>query len=86
MVRLVTLALVAALALAMNTNPAASKCASWQTATCPKVETPAPGKSWRITNKHRQRVGDIYNSGHRRRLKSGTTAGKFSATSSRTGP
>ncbi len=31
-------------------------------------QKPQPATSWAITNKHRQRVGDIYNPGHGRRV------------------
>ncbi len=32
------------------------------------ASTPAPSTSWAITNTSRQRLGDIYNPGHGRRL------------------
>ncbi len=56
------------LALLLIAMPATAqaKCYSWQTS-C-EIAKPAPGQSWKITNTHRQKLGDIYNPAPGRRL------------------
>ena len=59
------------LALFLAASPASAKCWSWQT-DCDgggsKWQKPKPSTSWAITNTSRQRLGDIYNPGHGRRV------------------
>ena len=38
------------------------------------TSTPAPATSWTITNTSRQRLGDVYNPGHGRRVQIGDTS------------
>jgi hypothetical protein len=54
------------LALILTTSPASAKCWSWQS-DCTEASSTGTSRSY-ITNTHRQKVGDIYNPGHGRRL------------------
>jgi hypothetical protein len=54
-----------ALVTALPTT-AEARCYSWQTS-C-EIAKPAAGEKWKITNDRRQKLGDIYNPGHNRRL------------------
>ncbi len=51
-----------------------AKCRNWQSdcsdggGSSWSWQKPKPATSWAITNKHRQRLGDIYNPGHGRRV------------------
>jgi hypothetical protein len=55
----------AALLTALPTT-AEARCYSWETS-C-QIAEPTPGEKWKITNDRRQKLGDIYNPGHKRRL------------------
>ena len=65
----------AALAVVMATSlsgfapsPASARCIMSYCKDSSTASTPAPSTSWAITNTSRQRLGDIYNPGHGRRL------------------
>ncbi len=59
----------AALAMVMATSPASARCImSYCKDATASTSTPAPSTSWAITNTSRQRLGDVYNPGHGRRL------------------
>ena len=63
----IVLAAVVLLTLAAMPATASAACSwSW----CQEEETsgPASGQSWKITNTHRQKLGDIYNPARGRRL------------------
>jgi hypothetical protein len=61
------LSILAAVALLITfPTTAQARCYSWQTS-C-EIAKPAPGEKWKITDDRRQRLGDIYNPGHNRRL------------------
>ncbi len=68
--KLTALTLTLAMIL-MAASPAAARCFRFQ-ADCSgsswSWQKPKPATSWAITNKHRQRLGDIYNPGHGRRV------------------
>ncbi len=62
------LIILAAFAVALSSPEASAACIM---SYCKDRETtvaPAPATSWAITNTSRQRLGDIYNPGHGRRL------------------
>ncbi len=61
------LIILAALAAVLSAAPASARCLMsycQDTAT----STPAPATSWAITNTSRQKIGDVYNPGHGRRV------------------
>ena len=65
----------AALAVVMATSlsgfapsPASARCIMSYCKDSSTASTPAPSTSWAITNTSRQRIGDVYNPGHGRRL------------------
>ncbi len=63
-----TLITLAALAVVLSSPEASAACIM---SYCKDRETtvaPAPATSWAITNTSRQRLGDVYNPGHGRRL------------------
>ena len=58
--------ILAAFAVALSAAPASATCIM---SYCKEgASTPAPSTSWAITNPSRQRLGDVYNPGHGRRL------------------
>jgi len=60
---------LAALATLVLSSPEASaRCIMSYCKDSSTASTPAPSTSWTITNTSRQRLGDIYNPGHGRRL------------------
>ncbi len=69
MSRLAVLILIAALAAILIASPAEARCFKFQNdcsdggGSSWSWQKPKPATSWAITNKHRQRVGDIYNPG-----------------------
>ncbi len=62
--------ILAALAVILATSPASARCimSYCKDAPATTASTPAPSTSWAITNTSRQRLGDVYNPGHGRRL------------------
>ncbi len=54
--------------LALSAAPASARCIMSYCKDSSTASTPAPSTSWPITNTSRQRLGDIYNPGHGRRL------------------
>ena len=58
----------AALAVVMATSPASARCLMSYCKDGAATASPAPSTSWAITNTSRQRLGDVYNPGHGRRL------------------
>ena len=59
----------AALAVILASPEASARCLmSYCTGDTTATSTPAPSTSWAITNTSRQRLGDVYNPGHGRRL------------------
>ena len=67
--RTLILAALAALAVILVTSPASARCMmSYCKDGAATTSTPTPSTSWAITNTSRQRLGDIYNPGHGRRL------------------
>ncbi len=55
--------------LALDATPAEARCVmSYCQGGTAATSTPAPSTSWAITNTSRQRLGDIYNPGHGRRV------------------
>ena len=61
-------ALWAILAVVMATSPASARCIMSYCKDRAETVSPVPSTSWAITNTSRQRLGDIYNPGHGRRL------------------
>ena len=61
------LLLAAVAVILIAASPAAARCIM---SYCKDgaTSTPAPGERWAITNTSRQRLGDIYNPGHGRRV------------------
>ena len=49
-------------------SPASARCIMSYCKDGAATASPAPATSWTITNEQRQRLGDVYNPGHRRRL------------------
>ncbi len=60
--------ILAAFAVALATSPASARCIMSYCQDSSTVSTPAPSTSWAITNTSRQRIGDVYNPGHGRRV------------------
>ena len=57
------------LAVILATSPTSTRCImSYCKDGAATASTPAPATSWAITNENRQRLGDVYNPGHGRRL------------------
>ena len=57
------------LAVILAMSPATARCLmSYCQDAMASTSTPAPSTSWAITNTSRQRLGDVYNPGHGRRL------------------
>ncbi len=62
--------ILVAFAVALSASTASARCLmSYCKDSSTAISTPAPGERWAITNTSRQRLGDIYNPGHGRRLK-----------------
>ncbi len=59
---------LAILAVILVTSPASARCMMSYCKDATATVSPAPSTSWAITNQDRQRIGDIYNPGHGRRL------------------
>ena len=61
--------ILAALAVVLSSPEASARClmSYCQDATA-ATSTPAPATGWAITNTSRQRLGNVYNPGHGRRL------------------
>ncbi len=62
------LIILAAFAVALSAAPASATCIMSYCKDGAVTASPAPSKSWAITNTSRQRLGDIYNPGHGRRV------------------
>jgi len=61
--------ILVAFAVALSASTASARCMmSYCKDRAATASTPAPSTSWAITNTHRQRLGDVYNPGHGRRL------------------
>ena len=60
--------ILAAFAVALATSPASARCIMSYCQDATATVSPAPSTSWAITNTSRQRLGDVYNPGHGRRL------------------
>ncbi len=62
--------ILAAFAVGLSAAPASATCimSYCKDGTLVTTPTPAPSTSWAITNTSRQRLGDVYNPGHGRRL------------------
>ncbi len=61
--------ILAAFAVALSAAPASATCImSYCKDGAVTASTPAPSTSWAITNTSRQRLGDVYNPGHGRRV------------------
>ena len=60
--------ILAALAVILATSPASVRCIMSYCKDSSTASTPAPSTSWAITNTSRQRLGDVYNPGHGRRV------------------
>ncbi len=61
-------AFAVALSAALAIPPVAAACIMSYCKDSSTVSTPAPSTSWAITNTHWQKVGDVYNPGHGRRV------------------
>jgi hypothetical protein len=61
-------ALTLTLAVILATFPASARCIMSYCKDSSTASTPAPSTSWAITNTHRQKVGDLYDPGHGRRV------------------
>ena len=59
--------ILAALAVILA-SPADARCIMSYCKDSSTASTPAPSTSWAITNTSRQRLGDVYNPGHGRRV------------------
>jgi hypothetical protein len=69
MVKLTPLILATLATLILASPEASARCImSYCKDRAATASTPAPSTSWAITNTSRQRLGDIYNPGHGRRL------------------
>ncbi len=60
--------ILAAFAVALSAAPASARCIMSYCKDSSTASTPAPSTSWAITNTSRQRLGDVYNPGHGRRV------------------
>ncbi len=60
--------ILAALAVFLAAPPVAARCIMSYCRDQSTATTPAPGERRAITNQDRQRLGDVYNPGHGRRL------------------
>ena len=61
--------ILAALAVVLTSPEASAACVmSYCKGDSAATSTPAPSTSWAITNTSRQRLGDVYNPGHGRRV------------------
>ncbi len=62
--------ILAALAVVLSSPEASARCimSYCKDGAAMATSTPAPSTSWAITNTSRQRLGDIYNPGHGRRI------------------
>ncbi len=60
--------ILAALTVALSSPEASARCIMSYCKDSSTASTPAPSTSWAITNTHRQKVGDLYDPGHGRRL------------------
>ena len=61
--------ILVAFAVALSASTASARCMmSYCKDGAATTSTPAPSTSWVITNTSRQRLGDVYNPGHGRRL------------------
>jgi hypothetical protein len=66
---MIKIAPISILLIALSASPASATCYSWQKGCQSTVAGGVKaGERWKITNAHRQRLGDIYNPGHGRRL------------------
>ena len=66
---MIKIAPISILLIALSASPASATCWSWQKSCQVTVAgNVKAGEKWKITNAHRQRLGDIYNPGHGRRL------------------
>ena len=65
---LITLAALATLAVVLSSPEASARCIMSYCKDSSTVSTPAPGERRAITNTSRQRLGDVYNPGHGRRV------------------
>ncbi len=65
-----TILIFAALAVILASPEASARCimSYCKDGAATATPIPAPSTSWAITNTHRQRLGDVYNPGHGRRL------------------
>ena len=67
--RTLILAALATLAVVLSSPEASAACVmSYCKGDSSATSTPAPSTSWAITNTSRQRLGDLYDPGHGRRL------------------
>ncbi len=60
--------ILATLAVVLSGPEASARCIMSYCKDSSTASTPAPSTSWAITNTSRQRLGDIYNPGHGRRV------------------
>ena len=61
--------ILAALAVILSSPEASAACVmSYCKGDSAATSTPVPSTSWAITNTSRQRLGDVYNPGHGRRV------------------
>ncbi len=60
--------ILAALAVVLSSPEASARCLQCYCKDGAATSTPASSTSWAITNTSRQRLGDVYNPGHGRRL------------------
>ncbi len=60
--------ILAALAVVLSAAPTSATCIMSYCKDGAVTASPAPSTSWAITNTSRQRLGDVYNPGHGRRV------------------
>ncbi len=60
--------ILAILAVVLASPEASARCVMSYCKDATATSTPAPSTSWAITNTSRQRLGDLYNPGHGRRV------------------
>ena len=63
-----SLLILAAMAVVLSASPVAARCIMSYCKGDKATTAPAPSTAWPITNQNRQRLGDVYNPGHERRL------------------
>ncbi len=68
MVKLTPLILATLATLILASPEASARCIMSYCKDRAATSTPAPSTSWAITNTHRQKVGDLYDPGHGRRV------------------